>query len=285
MEHSSNSQAASSFKGSLGSVGAGSSVSSMLEALGAASSFKGSLGSVGAGSSVSSMLEALGAASSFKGSLGSVGAGSSVSSMLEALGAASSFKGSLGSVGAGSSVSSMLEALGAASSFKGSLGSVGAGSSVSSMLEALGAASSFKGSLGSVGAGSSVSSMLEARQQGFAPGTSDGRYLVDALSSETPHIPARQPLELTLPLGHDLAARAALQLVVVAFVAAALFGINMLGNPVFTTAAAVLAAAGTPKPVEVWRATGQAYDRLYGGRNFRRERDSTREALGSKSRW
>ena len=67
-------------------------------------------------------------------------------------------------------------------------------------------------------------------------------------------------LNLTVPFGHDAAVRTGLQVLAVTSLFAILLMI-FLHNPVL---GAVLSAGGTPNVVVSWKATGKAYDRLYG---------------------
>jgi hypothetical protein len=50
-------------------------------------------------------------------------------------------------------------------------------------------------------------------------------------------------------------------------------------------AAAALAATGTPKPKEVWKATGKAYYRIYGGSNYHPEKAVEKDGRPPKGRW
>ncbi|WP_306637205.1 hypothetical protein [Pseudarthrobacter siccitolerans] len=67
-------------------------------------------------------------------------------------------------------------------------------------------------------------------------------------------------LNLTVPFGYDAAVRAGLQVLAVTSLYAVLL-IIFLNNPVL---GAVLSAGGTPNVAASWKATGNAYDRLYG---------------------
>ncbi|MET4901577.1 hypothetical protein PV760_12970, partial [Paenarthrobacter sp. CC6] len=67
-------------------------------------------------------------------------------------------------------------------------------------------------------------------------------------------------LNLTMPFGHDSAVRTGLQIVAVTSLFAILLMI-FLSNPFL---GAVLSAVGTPNVAVSWKATGKAYDRLYG---------------------
>jgi hypothetical protein len=69
-----------------------------------------------------------------------------------------------------------------------------------------------------------------------------------------------EALGLTVPFGYDAAVRAGLQAIAVTSLFAILLMV-FIHNPVL---GAVLSAAGTPNSVATWKATGRAYDRLYG---------------------
>jgi hypothetical protein len=116
----------------------------------------------------------------------------------------------------------------------------------------------------------------EARLDGLfqtlreSPGDDQLTEEINALFGEIPGSglllhEAAQELTLLLPFGYDLAVRRALQVIVMLAVAAAIIGISLYAGPL---PAAILAAAGTPKPRETWKAVGNAYDRIYGAGQY-----------------
>jgi hypothetical protein len=77
----------------------------------------------------------------------------------------------------------------------------------------------------------------------------------EALIDET-----AETLGLILPFGYDPAIRAGLQAIAVS----SLFAILLMAFIYNPTVGFLLSAAGTPNSVATWKATGKAYDRLYG---------------------
>ncbi|MEE2524501.1 hypothetical protein [Pseudarthrobacter sp. J47] len=71
-------------------------------------------------------------------------------------------------------------------------------------------------------------------------------------------------LSLIMPFGYARSVRTALQIVATLVVMAVIFGVAILGGPI----GAVLAALGTPKATETWKATGKAYDSIYSEQNY-----------------
>ena len=74
---------------------------------------------------------------------------------------------------------------------------------------------------------------------------------------------ASNALGLTVPFGYDRSVRTTLQILVMTSIFSTLF-VAFLVNPFL---GAALSALGTPNAVVTWKATGKAYDRLYGREN------------------
>ncbi|MEE2568798.1 hypothetical protein V1638_05235 [Pseudarthrobacter sp. J64] len=103
-------------------------------------------------------------------------------------------------------------------------------------------------------------------------GSSDGDLLaaeIDDIFSEIPGsesaLTEAPELFLVTPFGYDRSVRMAFQIVVMLVVAAIIFGVGVFAG---TIVAAALAAVGTPKATETWKATGKAYDWLYRKDNY-----------------
>jgi hypothetical protein len=219
----------------------------------------------------------------------------SLTSLAESLRTVSAFTD--GAAGGSAALSGVVESLKATSAFGDVQVSAGMGS-VSRMLEGLNTATSLKDVYSAAGLGSIPTIIADLDQSRFddmvrslrnAPTDSTllvvNRLFTQIKGTDTDILEVSQALDLTVPFGHDSAVRAACQIVMVALVAAALFGVSMLTHPVFVLAAAALTATGTPKPKEVWKATGKAYDSIYGDRNYHPERAIDKDGHRPKSRW
>jgi hypothetical protein len=273
------------------------SLTSLVENLKATSAFTDGYGTAGGSAALSSVVESLKATSGLKDVYGTAGVGS-VSRMLASIGAAASLKDVYGTAGGSAALSSVVASLKATSGLKDVYGTAGVGS-VSRMLASIGAAASLKDVYGTAGVGS-ISKLLENTDQSLfedivrslrdtstdAPLLVADQLFTQMEGEEAALLEVSQTVDLTIPFGHDRVIRGALQLVIVTVVAAALFGISLLTHPVFAAAAALLTATGTPKPKEVWKATGEAYDRIYGASNYHPERaiDSS-SGHGPKGKW
>lgn len=90
----------------------------------------------------------------------------------------------------------------------------------------------------------------------------------DLPEAETLLAETAEALQLTLPFGYDRSVRAGLQVITVAAVVAALCAILL----VFPWASTLLTLTGTPTPAKTWKATGAAYDKIFGRQNNHPER-------------